>query len=59
MLGFADGWIALAYILCILSTLLCVVYGLVNWHRGGNNEDSQVKEEINWEEKDLGIENGK
>jgi hypothetical protein len=34
MLGLADPWIAAAYILCILSSLLCVVYGALNWNTG-------------------------
>jgi hypothetical protein len=33
-LGIQDIWVWLAYILCILSTALCVVYGLVNWNKG-------------------------
>ena len=32
MLGFGDFWVAAAYILCILSSLLCVVYGLLHWN---------------------------
>lgn len=32
MFGFADGWVAAAYILSILSTLLCVVYSLLHWN---------------------------
>jgi len=34
MLGIEDPWVWLAYILCILSTLLCVVYGIVTWNKG-------------------------
>jgi len=34
MLGLEDPWVALAYILCILSTVLCVVYGIVTWNKG-------------------------
>jgi len=33
MLGLSFG-VGLAYVLCILSTVLCVVWGLVNWNRG-------------------------
>ena len=32
MLGFADIWVAAAYILCIASTVLCIVYGLMHWN---------------------------
>ncbi len=56
MLGIDDGWIAAAYLLCILSTLLCVVYGLINWNRGAEAEEEQIKEETGWEEKEQKIE---
>ena len=32
MFGFADIWIDLAYLGCILSALLCVLYGLRHWN---------------------------
>ena len=38
MLGFADVIIALAYIFSILSAVLCVVYGLINWNKGDDTE---------------------
>jgi hypothetical protein len=37
MFGFGDVWVALAYILCLLSTLLCIGYGVVFW-----NKDDEV-----------------
>lgn len=49
MLGFADGTIALAFLLCIGSTLLCAVYGFVNWNRGAETEAAELKEEAAWE----------
>lgn len=49
MLGFKDFWIFLVYILCIASTLLCVVYGVLNWNKGKQEEDDQIKEETEWE----------
>lgn len=45
MLGIEDKYVALAYILCILSTLLCVIYGVINWNRG---ESEPEKEDIQW-----------
>lgn len=33
MLGFADFWTALGFILTILSALACVVWGLIAWNR--------------------------
>ena len=38
MLGMADGWVAAAFLLCLLSSLLCIVYGVINWNRGGEEE---------------------
>lgn len=49
MLGIKDFWIWSAYILCLLSTVACVVYGLVNWNKGGENESLEIQEELKWE----------
>lgn len=38
VLGIADPWIWGSYILCILATLLCVVYGILNWNKGDEEE---------------------
>lgn len=37
MLGMADGWTALVWFLNVASMLLCVVYGVINWNKGGDN----------------------
>mgnify|MGYP007050237420 FL=1 len=62
VLGIDDHWIWGAYVGCILVTLLCVVYGILNWNKGGEDEEEQVKEELEWhkkekdmEEKELGL----
>ncbi len=34
VLGIEDPWIWGVYILIILSALLCVVYGAINWNKG-------------------------
>ena len=49
MLGINDPWIWGVYLLCILSTLLCVVYGLLNWNKGGETEEEEISEEQAWE----------
>ena len=33
MFGIADPQIVLAYGLSILSSVLCVIYGVRNWHK--------------------------
>jgi hypothetical protein len=62
LLGFDDPWIWGVYLLCILSTSLCVIYGIVNWNREGELEAIEIKEEAAWEaneeemqEKELGM----
>ena len=34
MLAIEDKWVVLAYVLCIASAALWVVYGIVAWNRG-------------------------
>ena len=62
MLGIDDPWIWGVYLLCIISALLCVIYGIVNWNREGELETLEIKEEDAWEkseedmqEKELGL----
>ena len=46
MLGI-SGWSCwLAYIFCILSTILCVIYGIALWNRGA--EEGDEAEIIRW-----------
>ncbi len=33
VLGFSDPWIIGAYLGCILITLVCVIYGVINWNK--------------------------
>jgi hypothetical protein len=35
MLGFASNGVAWSYLGCLLASLLCVIYGLIQWNRGG------------------------
>jgi hypothetical protein len=49
MLGIPDIGIWGAYLLCLLSAVLCVVYGAVNWNRGMEDEARQIDEEKKWE----------
>ena len=45
MLGIEDKFVALAYVLCIASTLLCLIYGIVNWNKG---DDTVKDEDVRW-----------
>ena len=46
MLGLQDPLVFSAYLLCILSTILCVAYGAIMWNRGG--EDTVTEEDVEW-----------
>lgn len=49
MFGLADPWIAAAYILVIFSAILCFIYGLINWNRGGDENELEAREWISEE----------
>ena len=49
MFGISDPWIWSTYLLCILSALLYVGYGLLNWNKGADEERLQMAEEAMWE----------
>jgi len=45
MFGLSSFGIWSAYLLCILSALICVVYGAVNWNKG---DEDLKKEDLDW-----------
>lgn len=56
MLGIPDVGIFLAFSLSVLSAVACVVYGVINWNKGAENEAEEVAEELKWQEKEADIE---
>ncbi|MHC5157532.1 MAG: symporter small accessory protein [Planctomycetota bacterium] len=45
MLGIEDKGVLTAYLLFIASTVLCVVYGLLNWNKG---EEAIQPDDVKW-----------
>jgi hypothetical protein len=45
MLGIPDPGVWLAYLLCVLSVGLCVIYGWVNWNKG---DEPVTPEDVKW-----------
>ncbi len=43
MLGLQDPSILLAYLLSVGGTILCVVYGIVNWNRDNGGGEGKGK----------------
>lgn len=56
MLGLGDFWVSLVFILMILSTILCVVYGALNWNKEGTDDAKLVVEGQKWETEEKKIE---
>ncbi len=52
VLGLEGTGVVLAYICCILATILCVVYGILNWNLPKTDEKKEIQEEISWEKHD-------
>ena len=54
VLGIESTAVWLAYLLCLMTALLCVIWGVITWNRG----TKEVKEEERiWleEEKEIGV----
>lgn len=56
MLGFDDVYVFLAWLLMILSSIGCVVYGVMNWNKGGEVSELEAKEEAAWDDEEQHIE---
>ena len=56
MLGIPDFFIISVFVLCILSAIFCVIYGVLNWNKGSENESEEIKEELTWQEEENKIE---
>lgn len=55
MFGLDDFSIVSVYSLCILSALLCIIYGIFNWNKGGDPTAKEIEQEVNWDKKELEI----
>lgn len=52
LLGIEDLWVWLAYVLCILSTVLCVAWGALRWNKDDAAEpDEEVRHWVEEEDK--------
>ncbi len=53
-LGIPDAGVASAFIMLIVSVLVCAVYGIVNWNRGDLTME-ELEEERCWFREELEI----
>ncbi len=53
LLGIDDTWIWMAYLLVVLSAVLCIVFALILWNKG----DEEVGEEdVTWAKEEQKVE---
>ncbi len=53
MFGIDSFGVGLAYSLSIISTVMCVVYGIINWNKGS---DEIQPDDIDWAKEEEQIE---
>ena len=56
MFGLEDPSVAFAYLLCILSALLCVLWGLLRWNREVPGEEEPETEIRHWAQEEDRVE---
>lgn len=56
MFGLGDIWVSSALVLSILSVAVCIIYGIINWNKGHDDEVHQMNEEIKWQVEDSKLE---
>lgn len=53
MLGLKGFWVFFAYIGSIITAIVCVVYGILNWNKPSHDEEEkEIDEELEWEKHD-------
>ena len=55
MLGLEGVAVPLGFIFTILSTLLCVIYGIKNWNKGYVTEE-EMQQELVWKAEESKVE---
>jgi len=56
MFGLGDFGVSLVFILVILSALLCVIYGVINWNKEGAEDAALAAEAREWRAEENKIE---
>jgi hypothetical protein len=55
VVGIEDKYVAAAYILCVASTVLCIIYGVINWNKG-NDQPQPSAEDVKWAQEEKKVE---
>ncbi len=52
MMGINDPGVYLGYLFAILGLIACVVYGIIFWNKGMENDIAEITKDLEWEQKD-------
>ncbi len=55
MLGLEGIGVPMGFVLTIMSTILCIVYGVKNWNKGYITEEELIQEK-KWKEEEKKVE---
>jgi hypothetical protein len=55
MLGFSGFSITLIYYLLVLSALVCIIYGAVNWNKGSDISEEEAQKKQTWMKEKLAL----
>ncbi len=47
-----DPWVTVAIILSFLSTIWCIIYGIINWNEDVKEEIEEATMEEKWEKEE-------
>lgn len=57
MFGIDDPAIYLGYLMAILSLIACIVYGVINWNKGMEDDLTEIEKDLKWENKEEKLKN--
>ncbi len=57
MFGIDDPAIYLGYLMAILSLIACIVYGIINWNKGMEDDLTEIEKDLKWEDSDEQLKN--
>ena len=58
MFGLGDTAVSAGFLLTILSSLLCIIYGIIVWNKPEEVSEEEIREEKEWAEEEKKIEEG-
>ena len=38
MFGISDPWVWMTYVICIVSLIFCIIYGILKWNKDSDDD---------------------